>query len=164
MKMLIGISTLVLLLALAAGDGIALADDADDRKSTTKAFQYVVKGLCNGPEGSPLAQATYKTLTTIVNANDTSTLVRFAFAAPGETPGFGEFVLDPFGVTETACITGPDPLPFEESTTVITSCRRPLAVTVVYPVEKGDGSVSVAVEQIAGRKIRVRASACAASD
>ena len=162
--MLIGISTLVSLLALAGGDGIALADDAGDRNSTTKAFQYVVKGLCNGPEGSPLAQVTYKTLTTIVNANDASTLVRFAFAAPGETPGFGQVALEPFGVTETACITGPDPLPFEESTTIITSCRRPLAVTVAYTVQKGDGSVSIDVEQIGGRKIRLRASACAASD
>ncbi len=164
MKRLTAVFGLVLL-AATAGAGMALADNGGkQRPSTTKAYQYVVKGLCNGPEGSPLAQATYKTLTNIVNANDAPTLVRITSAAPGEVPGSSEFVLDPFGVTATACTTEPDPLPFEEGAAIITSCRRPLAVTVAYTVEKGNGSVSIDVEQIAGRKIRLSASACATSD
>lgn len=129
-------------------------------RSTTKGFQYVVKTLCDGPEDSPLAQATYQTVTSIVNPNDATTQVYFESQTPGEARRFGDFEIEAYGVEPLdvegqACAGGDDPLPFSQTTTVITSCRRPLAITVVYTSEKDDETVSIDVEQIAAREVRL---------
>lgn len=168
MKMVMSAAALVSLIAIAMGSVTALADN-DDRDGrnrpvehgTTKAFQYLVKGLCNGPEGSPLAQAIFKTETNIVNANDAPTLVLFRSATPGEPPSSGNLVIEPFGSVATACTTANGAaLPFSEGLTIWTGCKRPLTITVVYTAEKDDGSVGIDVEQIVARKVRLNRSDC----